>query len=164
MTTSFLLPTFTPLTSMMESSGWNIRLARLKGSWTRMALSTHSFTMKSSGSNMLVSPTMPRTSWFSPMLSWMVKPLCSRLFLSFSDASLGAPFFITMIMLFPPVLLSYHSTFTNALCTKKADSQGVCFTVQWEPPGIRSISLSSRWDKHAVHGSQNNQSQNNSSG
>ena len=98
MTVNLFPPTGTPLTSMMLSSGWNIRLARLKGSCTRRAFSTSGLTRNSSGSKILVSPTIPKMVWFTPMLSWIVKPRFLSPASTPAIASFGAPFFITIII------------------------------------------------------------------
>ena len=98
MTANPLPPTLTPLTSMMLSSGWNMRLARLKGCCTRMAFSISGLTRNSSGSRTLVSPMTPRIVWVAPILSWMANPLLTRPSLTSSTAAWGAPFFITMII------------------------------------------------------------------
>ena len=67
-------PIFTPPTSTTVSSGWNLRLQHLKGSVTRLTLSTMPRLPIRSMSTRVVSPTRPSTVWYSPSEMWMVRP------------------------------------------------------------------------------------------
>ena len=60
------------------SSGWNFRLALLKGSEIRLTDSTMSSASRSSVSILVVSPTSPRTVWYLPREMWISRPCCSN--------------------------------------------------------------------------------------
>ena len=66
-------PTLTPDTSITLSRGWNFRLALLKGSDTRLTVSTMSSPMIRSSSSLEVSPMTPRTVVYSPLDTWVIR-------------------------------------------------------------------------------------------
>ena len=63
-------PMRTSPTSIMVSLGWNFRLACLKGSETRLTVSTISRLLRSSISTLLVSPIRPRMVISLPWDTW----------------------------------------------------------------------------------------------
>ena len=78
MTWNWSPPILTPWPqSMTESSGWNLRLARLNGSETRCTRSTTSMDSRRNGSILVVSPTRPMIVSFSPRETSVFRPFFS---------------------------------------------------------------------------------------
>ena len=91
-------PIFLPQTSMTVSSGWNLRLAFLYGSWMRLTSATESIDLMSSVSSREVSPMRPRMVSCTPRISCTWKFICSK-WLTISLTFCGAvPFFKIIII------------------------------------------------------------------
>ena len=93
-----LPPTGTPATSTTVSSGWNMRLAFLKGSATCMMRSTQGKLSMRLGSTWEVSPTRPRMVSSVPITGFTCTPWAVTRLVSLSISCWVAPFFNTIII------------------------------------------------------------------
>ena len=83
------------------SSGWNLRLAALYGSDTRLTSSTMSLARTASTSTLEVSPMMPTMVIWVPVLQWQDKPMDSMPPISSSTLCRSASGFNTIIIQMP---------------------------------------------------------------
>ena len=108
-------PIFTPLTSTTLSSGWNLRLAFLYGSWMRLTSSTISSEAIFPMSTLVVSPTRPSRVVFMPLEKWTCRPIDSKFSFNFSICSGRAESLTITIMVNSPLYL----IFQQCTATKK---------------------------------------------
>ena len=94
-------PTFTPEQSMIESSGWNLRLAALYGSWMRCTDSTTSSASRRPMSRCATSPTQPMIVCTDPALTCGSMFLDTRSVFRFSTCAASAFFFSMITIAYP---------------------------------------------------------------
>ena len=97
--------------SMTESSGWNLRFARLNGSETRCTRSTTSMDSSRNGSILVVSPTRPIIVSFSPRETSVFRPFFSiQLTIWLTASSLALCFRIAIMVCLSPRWITFAKT------------------------------------------------------
>ena len=92
-------PTFTPDTLIMESSGWNARLANLYGSCTCITLSTAESISNNLESTLAVSPIQPITVISLPCTICVSRPFFLTMFSTRETSSFVVCGFNTIIII-----------------------------------------------------------------